>query len=414
MATVFIPREDRDSPTPIWQNPLWYNYNLNPYATSALGLPNCTCYAWGRYREVCGNIPEGLCKYSPYVGRTADGCDWVRYTDSKSLTISKTVPVLGAIACWSNASHSKGHVANVEYIYPNGDIRISESGYVQRPLYQDPRNYSTYFWVETCSKDGYGANQFMSGWMTDPDHLYHFEGFIYPTVTPPTVYEWVYRIGVLAGLSLSEQQNNALIIYSVLTNKGWSLNAIAGALGNMTNESTLNPANCEISVPSGSGIDHAGGLGLIQWTDYPPYSGALNPILWYADHVGEDWYNGNIQLDMLHLADDPVIQKCGTNEMRFGWLLPSGYPKSMSWQDYISTDETPEEAAYDFFCGIEMHGYPGEINKMEERQAHAVEWYNFLLGQPIIPTPDPDYQPALAKKMKPWMMVKPYFLRRRF
>ena len=59
MAT-FVPRYSENSPVPIRGNPMWYSQN--PFYQSGYGMPNCTCYAWGRYWEITGerpNLPTG-------------------------------------------------------------------------------------------------------------------------------------------------------------------------------------------------------------------------------------------------------------------------------------------------------------------------------------------------------------------
>ena len=35
-----------------------YYYKLNPYYQSGFGLPNCTCYAFGRFYEILGSKPK--------------------------------------------------------------------------------------------------------------------------------------------------------------------------------------------------------------------------------------------------------------------------------------------------------------------------------------------------------------------
>ena len=42
-------------------------------------------------------------------------------------------------------------------------------------------------------------------------------------------------------LTLEQMQVNAIYLYSALSSKGWTLNAIAGILGNMQSESSINP-----------------------------------------------------------------------------------------------------------------------------------------------------------------------------
>lgn len=42
-------------------------------------------------------------------------------------------------------------------------------------------------------------------------------------------------------LNMEQMQINAVYLYTALTEKGWTLNAIAGILGNMQAESSINP-----------------------------------------------------------------------------------------------------------------------------------------------------------------------------
>lgn len=42
-------------------------------------------------------------------------------------------------------------------------------------------------------------------------------------------------------LTESQMRGNAIEVYNYFTEKGWTLNAIAGILGNMEKESNINP-----------------------------------------------------------------------------------------------------------------------------------------------------------------------------
>lgn len=78
-------------------------------------LPNCVGYAWGRWYEMLGKKPK--------LSR-GNATNWYSYKDGYKR--GKT-PKLGAVICWSGNRY--GHVAIVEEIYPNGDIRTSTSNY---------------------------------------------------------------------------------------------------------------------------------------------------------------------------------------------------------------------------------------------------------------------------------------------
>lgn len=126
---------------PTKNNKCYYSDN-NRYYLNGYGLPNCTCYAYGRWLELLGYIPKGL-----YYGNAEN---W--YPNTKTLKKGKT-PKLGSIICYKN---NKGHVAIVEKIYADGSIDISNSAYK-----------GTLFYMKHLNND-YKYND-----------KYTFQGFIY-------------------------------------------------------------------------------------------------------------------------------------------------------------------------------------------------------------------------------------------
>lgn len=159
---TFTPRLDD---TGMAGNPWWYS-NGNVFYAAGYGLPNCTCYSYGRYAEVrnaFANLPTG------------NGGDW--YDAATSFNRGQT-PQLGAIACYKSTSGIyDGHVSVVEEIdVLNGSITTSNSAYG-----------GTYFWTETV----YASNNYLASWMTPPNRDYFFQGFIYndgyvPPTPPPS------------------------------------------------------------------------------------------------------------------------------------------------------------------------------------------------------------------------------------
>lgn len=133
-----------------------YWYSGNPFYQAGYGLPNCTCYAWGRFWEISDTSGNGSNK--PTLP-TSDAGEW--WSQVSGYETGQT-PKLGAVACWSDNTGGAGHVAVVEKIASNGDITVSQSGWG-----------GDYFWVNTKSAaDGYNYNH------------YTFQGFIYnPHVT---------------------------------------------------------------------------------------------------------------------------------------------------------------------------------------------------------------------------------------
>lgn len=146
-------------------SPYWYT-DTNPFWPT-YGLPNCTCYAWGRTWESSGTPPYGL--------PTGDAGTWYTHQDSFR---RGQVPKLGAILCLSGGPYSgRGHVAVVEKIYSDGSVLFSNSGYYRG---DDPALWNANYFFLRCASpdDNYqtGKNGY-SGYGG-----YNFQGFIYNPV----------------------------------------------------------------------------------------------------------------------------------------------------------------------------------------------------------------------------------------
>lgn len=131
----------------------WYS-TTNPFYPT-YGLPNCTCYVFGRWWEILGapynSLPRG------------DAGTW--WSNAPAALQKGSTPKLGAIICMSGGPYSgRGHVAVVEKIYSDGSILCSNSGYTR-----DPNQYAQlYFYL----RSGNASNNW--GY---PE--YTLQGFIY-------------------------------------------------------------------------------------------------------------------------------------------------------------------------------------------------------------------------------------------
>ena len=153
-------------------------------------------------------------------------------------------------------------------------------------------------------------------------------------------------------LSTAEMQNNATCIFNYLFPKGWTKNAIAGMLGNMESESTINPAIWQ-GLTEGSG--GGGGYGLVQWTPWTNYTD-------WADSNGYEWDDGNAQLKWI----DEVTVSFGQ------WIQTDLYP--ISFAQFKTSIDTPENLASAFLKNFERAGVEVE----EERRTQARYWYSFI------------------------------------
>lgn len=170
---------------------------------------------------------------------------------------------------------------------------------------------------------------------------------------------WIY---VNRYLSEAEMQNNALIIKDYLSSRGWSLNAIAGLLGNMESESTINPGIWQ-SLDEGN---MSGGFGLVQWTP------ATNFTNW-ATETHHIWNDGDAQLKWI---DEETTS--------FGqWIQTESYP--LTFASFKTSTETPEYLASAFLKNFERAGVEVE----EERRSQASKWFSYISSGSVPDTPSP-------------------------
>lgn len=279
-GTAFTPRKeepDRDNT---------YYYEDNVYYQSGCGIPNCTAYAWGRFFEILGEKPTLFTQgdaetmfggsntyYSDYETAAENGTKKDGYSRGKE-------PQLGAIICWENTSNgwgNGGHVAVVEEIVDNTTIKISESA---------SGGFSTgnpNFHYSTINKSG-------DAWTYSSN--YKFQGFIYnpkatgsgstgasgdyvskSQVTSSNEYlgydKWIDG-DAYNSVPGKEMKLNARYIWQYLGSRGWTLNAVAGILGNMETESHINPGMWQDGRVRGDPTSH--GYSLVQWTPYTKYT----------------------------------------------------------------------------------------------------------------------------------------------
>lgn len=135
-------------------NPKWYSQN--PFYTSGFGLPNCTCYSWGRWWEIAD--PENVGIHTPNLS-LGNGKEWWQYNINNNIYEYGQSPKLGAVLCFTNNNPlSNGHVAVVEQIYSD-HIVTSNSDWGGQ-----------YFYLETLYPDA--NNQYHHA-------TYWSQGFIY-------------------------------------------------------------------------------------------------------------------------------------------------------------------------------------------------------------------------------------------
>lgn len=158
-------------------------------------------------------------------------------------------------------------------------------------------------------------------------------------------------------LSLEEMKINAEYIAWYLMGKGWTLNAIAGMLGNMQTESTINPG-----IWQNLAVNVGPAFGLVQWDPYTKYT---------------DWCAAN--------GLDPAAMDSAL--MRIEWELENH-------EQYYATSSYPESFAEfkvsikdPYYLGMAfLRNYERPADQNQPARGEQAEyWYTYLSGIDIIP-----------------------------
>lgn len=141
--------------TPSRSNKYYNDNSYNIYFTPSYCMPNCTCYAYGRFSEIMGkkcSLPSG------------NAGTW--WTSVGSTYKRSQQPQVGAVMCWSCPGRA-GHVGIVEQVTldSKGNVKsvvCSQSSYGKN-------HDGKYFWTQTLSPPSY------RGYV---GNSYTFQGFI--------------------------------------------------------------------------------------------------------------------------------------------------------------------------------------------------------------------------------------------
>ena len=364
MAQTFTPRlNDTGVNGGYW----WYTAgtfpNGNPFYPN-FGMPNCTCYAYGRYAEARGawsDLPRW------------DAKDW--YDDATSFSRG-AVPALGAVICWGQTgAGATGHVAIVEAVMSNNDIIISES---------HSATGLPYFETQTLTAS--------SGYLDHPrlGSSFYFQGFIYNDWlpgqggggTPLPSATWQAQTTGGYSRTSNEAFQNAICTYRKLSGLGWTLNAICAVLGNIGYESAYNPWRWESDAVPSYPSTPAYGYGLPQFTPSSKYISDTNAQGYsgyapnWSDHTGNP-NDGDAQLEFIHNFAD--------------YYSTTAYP--LSYSEFKTSTLGPGDLAKAWLYNYERPADPSSTEN--DRADEAIYWYGVLAQY------DPNAN--VRKKMPLWM-----------
>lgn len=201
-----------------------------------------------------------------------------------------------------------------------------------------------------------------------------------------------------AYLSYSEMQENVAEIWAYMGAKGCTKNGVSALCANMQDESTINPGIWESLTPSYTPGQQVG-YGLVQWTPWNKY----------ADWAGSGWENnGPKQCERIIYESKTGIQWF-ENYAAPNIDLPV-YPEFSLW-DLLTSDGDPRDLASAFMAYYEHPREDLLVTTNPSRRSHAVDWWDFLSGEPL-PTPGPPSSDTTPiEKIPVWMMLKPYYKR---
>lgn len=181
-------------------------------------------------------------------------------------------------------------------------------------------------------------------------------------------------------LNEADKQNNAQIIYSYLSSRGWTRNAICGLLGNMEQESTINP-NAWQGAEGNTNL----GFGLVQWTpatkilDYFREKGVYGQIKKYGD------------TELQRLIDE-------MNGKYEAWIQTAKYP--VSFKEFSTSTQDYRWCTECFLLNYERAGQP----ELEKRYEYSKKWWEYFSDWN-----GPGYIPGGSgqrKKMPLWMYIR--------
>lgn len=159
-------------------------------------------------------------------------------------------------------------------------------------------------------------------------------------------------------LSMAEMTINAQYIAFVLVNDGWSPEAIAGMLGNMQTESTINPCRWQSGISYDDTpyiIVPRQGYGLVQWTPFSNYT------RWARDE-SIPYDDMDSQLARINYEVDNGLQ----------WIKLPAHP--ITFKEFKVSTESPEYLAQAFILNYER---PADQNQ-PLRSTQARYWYDLL------------------------------------
>lgn len=165
-------------------------------------------------------------------------------------------------------------------------------------------------------------------------------------------------------LNMAQMEVNAVYIWAYLSVKGWTMSAVAGLLGNMQAESSINPGRWQ----SDSVGWESGGYGLVQWT----------PTTKYINWCNSEGFSDPSEMDN-NLAR--IVYEV---ENKIQWYATDSY--NFSFEEFTKSGEDAGTLAKAFLLNYERPADQSE-SVQNYRANNGLAWFSYLAtGDYEIPT----------------------------
>lgn len=163
-------------------------------------------------------------------------------------------------------------------------------------------------------------------------------------------------------LTTDQMKLNAHYIYSALFAAGWSMQAIAGLLGNMQHESSINPGRWQSDDVGNVSM----GYSLVQWTPSTNYT---------------EWCASQGRSDPSEM-DNAIARILYELENGLQYYATDSYP--LSFREFTQSTETPYDLACAFAWNYErswtvLYGTEEEKEALRKLRGNAAKvWYAYM------------------------------------